>query len=289
MKRVAVINDLSGFGRCSLTAALPVLAVMGIEACPLPTAVLTNQTGYDTFYCDDYTEKIDVFSHHWEKLGKRFDGISTGYLANEAQIEKISEFIQKFKKDNTLLLVDPVMADGGKIYSTYTEKLCNGVKHLSMQADVITPNLTELCILTDSDYHSITSHRCDSGYLDIIADTAERLLNKKVKAVAVTGIEYDNCIYNGVFTENSRFYSRTPLFEASFSGTGDLFSAVVFGALINGESINNAVEKATRFIESSINATADELKNADYNPNEGVNFERCLGMLCKTCQKNGER
>lgn len=284
MKRVAVINDLSGFGRCSLTAAIPVLSVMGIEACPLPTAVLTNQTGYDTFYCDDYTEKIDIFSRYWEKLKKGFDGISTGYLANEAQIEKISEFIRKFKTDNTLLLVDPVMADGGEIYSTYTKKLCDGVKRLAMQADVITPNLTELCILTDSDYKSLTAHQRDSDYLDIIADTASGLLGERVGAVAVTGIEYEDYIYNGVFTENSRFYSRTPLFNASFSGTGDLFSAVVFGALINGANINRAVEKATRFIEKSINATAEELKNKEYSPNDGVNFEKCLKMLCEDCR-----
>lgn len=279
MKRVAVINDISGFGRCSMTAALPVLSVLGVEACPLPTAVLTNQTGYSSFYCDDYTDKMDIYIDQWKKLGKNFNGICTGYLANSAQIKHIERFIAEFKKKDTLLLVDPVMADGGEMYTTYTKELCDGVKRLALRADIITPNLTELCILTDNDYKKITAQSGEIRYLDSIADMAKSLLNDTLKTVAVTGIhriengkEY---IYNGVFTDEESFYGKSKVFAGSFSGTGDLFAAVVLGELVKGRNVKAAVEKATRFIEKSIAETI----NGEYDVCDGVNFEKCLKML----------
>lgn len=289
MKRVAVINDISGFGRCSMTAALPVLSVLGTEACPLPTAVLTNQTGYSSFYCDDYTDKMDIYTDRWKKLGKRFDGISTGYLANSAQIEHIERFISEFKDKDTLLLVDPVMADGGEMYATYTKELCEGVKRLAMQADVITPNLTELCILSGNDYGEITAKKDEKDYLDVIADMAKSLLNETLKTVTVTGIHCsennEEYVYNGVFTREESCYSRSRVFEGSFSGTGDLFAAVVFGELVNDGDIKTAVETATRFIEKSIEATITE----EYDVCDGVNFQLCLGMLIDRGVKNNER
>lgn len=279
MKKAAVINDLSGFGRCSLTAQLPVLSVMGIEACPLPTAVLTNQTGYSDFYCDDYTDKIDIYTERWHSMGKSFDTIATGYLANEKQIDKILNFIKVFRTENTLLLVDPVMADGGEIYSTYTKELCEGVKNLTMQADVITPNLTELCILADRDYNELTSHSSEDNYPYIIEETAKSLIKNNLKTVVVTGIRHTTpdgeYIYNGIFTKNESHFCRSEIFSGSFSGTGDLFASVILGALVNGENIKSAVEKATRFIEKSIEETITE----PYDTNDGVNFQKCLGML----------
>jgi len=281
MKKAAVINDLSGFGRCSLTAQLPVLSVMGIEACPLPTAVLTNQTGYDSFYCDDYTDKLDTYTAQWHSMGKSFDGISTGYLANAKQIDKILNFISVFKKEDTLLLVDPVMADGGEIYATYTKELCEGVKNLAMQADVITPNLTALCILAGEDYHSIVSCSSQHDYLDRISAVAKSLIRGSVKTVVVTGIhhmtENGEFIYNGIFTEDASCFSKSQIFKGSFSGTGDLFSSVIFGALLNGMDINSAVEMATAFVEKAI---AETMK-FPHDPCDGVDFQKCLDMLIK--------
>ena len=140
MKKTAVINDISGFGKCSMTAAIPVISVMGIQACPLPTAVLSNQTGYPEYFCDDFSDRMEDYIAMWRKLGLSFDSILTGYIANEKQIEIINGFCKEFKKKNTLLVVDPVMADNGSVYATHSKKLCDGVKSLAMQADIITPN-----------------------------------------------------------------------------------------------------------------------------------------------------
>ena len=122
-KKIAVINDLSGFGRCSLTAAISVLSVMGVQPCPLPTAVLSAQTGYPSYYCDDYTDKMQYFRREWKKMDARFDGIYTGFVASERQIENIFEFLDTFRRKKTFLLVDPVMGDNGKVY-TMLQKNC---------------------------------------------------------------------------------------------------------------------------------------------------------------------
>ena len=148
-KKIAVINDLSGFGRCSLTAAISVIAAMGIQPCPLPTAILTAQTGYPSYYCDDYTEKMEHFRSEWAKMGQSFDGIYTGFVASEEQITQIFHFIGTFDTENTFLLVDPVMGDDGRTYRMFTPKLLEQMKKLALRADIITPNLTELALLSD--------------------------------------------------------------------------------------------------------------------------------------------
>lgn len=123
MKKIAVINDLSGFGKCSLTAAIPVISALGLECCPMPTAVLSNQTGFESFYCDDFTDKMDFFTSEWKKLGVRFDGILTGFIASHRQAEKIFRFLDEFQNDDTVFFCDPVMADDGK-FTIYTTRLC---------------------------------------------------------------------------------------------------------------------------------------------------------------------
>ena len=117
MKRIAVLNDLSGMGKCSLTAAIPVLSVMGVQVCPLPTAVLSAQTGFPSYYCDDYTDRMDILMDEWQKMHFRPDGIYTGFLAGALQAEKAVDFIQRFKSTETKVLVDPVMGDDGEEYS----------------------------------------------------------------------------------------------------------------------------------------------------------------------------
>src|SRR5690606_35810625 len=143
MKKVAVIQDLSSFGKCSLTAAIPVLSVMGVQACPLPTAVLTAQTGYPSYYCEDFTSKMNYFTEEWSKLNVTFDGIHTGFVTGEEQIINIFQFLDRFYTDKTKLLVDPVMGDSGEIYDIFTEELLVLMRELVKRADVITPNITE--------------------------------------------------------------------------------------------------------------------------------------------------
>lgn len=270
MKKIAVINDLSGLGRCSLTAAIPVISVMGIECCPLPTAILSNQTGYDSFFCDDYTDKMDCFFEEWKKLEINFDAVLTGYLANYKQAEKIIEFLKKFKTPDTLFFCDPVMADDGKIYDTYDKTLCGEIKKLSGMADIITPNLTELCILTDTDYCEISKKNTDE-----ISKLAKSLLSDTLKTVIVTGVHQNNLISNIIVTKAETRVVSSNAIGGSYSGTGDIFSAVVCGKTIKGESPFKATAAAVEFLSKSIESSYKN--NTDRN--DGVDFEKYLGML----------
>lgn len=276
-KKVALINDLSGFGKCSLTAAISVLSVMGVQACPLPTAVLSNQTGFKNFYCDDYTHKMDSYINMWQKNGAVFDGIYSGYVANEKQIDKIIEFIRVFKKPETKVIVDPVMADNGRMYSSYNEFTCNKMGELVKCADVITPNLTELCILTKNDYSHIIKSSSSEEYLNIIKNMAQVLLDDGVKYVVVTGIHYNKKIYNGVFCKNNSSFFGCEDYLISYSGTGDLFASIVCASIMNDLSVESAVEKATNFLATAIKDTVQD----KIDPNHGVNFEKFLYLLAQ--------
>ncbi len=281
IKRVAVINDLSGLGKCSLTAAIPVLSVMGVQACPVPTAILTNQTGYDSFYCDDYTDKIDYYTKEWQKRGLILDGIYTGFLGSEAQVQKILRFCEIFRKENTLLFVDPVMGDLGKIYDTYTHGLIRQMRTLALQADVITPNLTECCLLTDTDYEEIMSHEKEANFLDYIEEMARPLLQSNIKTIIVTGIIHqrkDDLVpkyYNLVITKDDCQYVSSLIHGGSYSGTGDLLASVVCAGMVRGDSACLSVKRAVQFLEASLLDTITE----DTDRNDGINFEPHLPLL----------
>lgn len=281
IKRVAVINDLSGLGKCSLTAAIPVLSVMGVQACPLPTAVLTNQTGYDSYYCTDFTDKIDHYTEEWKKRGLTLDAISTGYLGSADQAEKILNFCEEFQTPSTLLFVDPVMGDSGVKYDIFTPKLQKQMQKLVSHADVITPNLTELCLLTHTDFAELTSHQNEPDYLERIAQTTIPLKETQIQTIIVTGILYqapsDTTVkyYNLVLEKGQVNAISSEIHGGSYSGTGDLLSAVVCASMVQGKSATAGVEKACRFIESSlIDTVADQVPR-----NDGINFESHLSML----------
>lgn len=270
MKKIAVINDLSGFGRCSLSAALPVISALGIEACPLPTAILSNQTGYSSYFCTDFTENMPLYIDEWKKMNVNFDGILTGYLASEKQVDIILDFIENFGK-NSLVFVDPVMADDGVLYDTYNAKLCERVKKLTEKANIITPNLTELCILCGTDYAQINSEK----ELSEIGGLASSLLSETTETVVVTGIKKEDNIYNIIVEKDGVGAVKSKLLNGSYSGTGDIFSSIVCGAVVNGKSVIDGVGLATEFITKSIKNTPTELS---YEPN-GVNFQEHLEML----------
>ena len=151
-KKIAVINDLSGYGRCSLTVAIPVLSVMGHQCCPVPTAILSNHTEFPVYFFDDYTEKMTAYTDKWKELGLSFDAVATGFLGSEAQIEIVMDMIRKLESEETFVVVDPVMGDHGHAYETYTPEMCEQMKELVCMADIVLPNVTECCILTDTPY-----------------------------------------------------------------------------------------------------------------------------------------
>ncbi len=275
IKKVAVINDLSGLGKCSLTAAIPVISVMGVQPCPLPTAILSNQTDYDHYYSYDYTNHIDSHIDEWKKMNLSFDGIYTGYLGSELQMEKMIRFIRNFKKENTLLLVDPVMGDNGAPYDVFTPAFGEQMKKLAFQADVITPNLTELCLLTDSSYEVLLAGAHKKDYLESIAKIGMPLLEKGIKTVIVTGINYKNKLHNLVLENDSYEVVSTEIYGGSYSGTGDLLASVVCGGMVKGASALECVKLATIFLgKALIDTVADNIPR-----NDGINFEPYLRML----------
>lgn len=271
LKRIAVINDLSGFGRCSLTAALPVISAIGIEACPLPTAILSNQTGYPSFFCTDYTENLYSYINEWRKLGVKFDGILTGYLTSAKQAEIIYDFVEEFADVNTLVFVDPVMADDGVLYDTYDSNLCKKVKKLTEKANIIAPNLTELCILCDADYEKVTHENS----IQKTSEIAASLLTDTLITVIVTGVKIDDEIHNIIVDKSGKTVVKSKLIEGSYSGTGDLFSSIVCAEIVKGKSVLQAVNIATVFLQKSIEDTYKE--NTDRN--NGVNFQQHLEVL----------
>ncbi len=277
-KKIAVINDLSGFGRCSLTAAIPVISVMGVQPCPLPTAVLSAQTGYPSYYLDDYTDKMEAFRLEWEKLSARFDGIYTGFAASEAQIEHIFKFIETFRHEDTFLLVDPVMGDDGKKYDLYTDGLLQKMKMLAAMADVITPNLTELCLLADEEYDAVCEYTGQEKR-EIIREMAVRIQEKGSRTVIVTGIHFRDHegekIGNLIVGDGGSSMAAFPYIGKSFSGTGDLFASVIAGGMARGDRIEDLCRLAGRFTWKSMQ---DSVKEGAENTG-GTEFERNLSML----------
>ena len=271
MKKIAVVNDLSGFGKCSLSVALPIISAMGLECSALPTAILSNQTGFDSFYCKSFTEFLPDYINEWKKMNVHFDAILTGYMADAKQVEIISHFIDDFRTYDTLVFVDPVMADDGVLYDTYDNALCEKVKALTKKANIITPNLTELCILCGADYNEIIKE----NNLQKIEELAHSLLNETTRTVIVTGIKQNGKIKNLTVEKDRIHRTNHTLLNGSYSGTGDIFSSIVCGGVTNGMDVFDAVTLATNFIYCSIKSTPTQL---DYEP-YGVNFQNHLEML----------
>ena len=283
MKKVAVINDLSGFGKCSLTAALPVLSAIGVQCCPLATAVLTGQTDYPYFHCTDLTSMIPDYIDAWKRNNIHFDGIYSGYMTGIEQIHYFEEFLRQFREENTFLLVDPVMGDDGRVYGMYTAELLEGMKQLSRKANLITPNLTEACLLADVPIENVLSYPDTDNLLIFAREVAKKLkfLATEPQDIVITGIkcpdETSPFIYNLALTEKGEHVCHSQFFNRSFSGTGDLFASVLCGCRTIGMSTADAMELAVNFLSHSIEDTMKE----DTDNNDGVNFEKFLSELIK--------
>ena len=289
MKKIAVIQDLSGLGKCSLTAAIPVISVMGVQAVPLPTAVLSNQTGYPSYYCDDYTEHMEQIMTEWEKRKFSPDGIYTGFLADEEQADKILDFFQRFRTENTMVLVDPVMGDNGRAYGIYTEGLREKMLQLVGNAHVITPNLTEALLLLygkegmEKRYASLLELD-GRKRLEQIGKIGEQLKKEYgLQAAVITGVESqaELCVHqmgNLVVENGHSSWCFAPKIGGSYSGTGDLFASVLSAGLVKEMSMMSCVELAVNFLSKAIAQTVQE----GTDRNDGVCFEAYLGDLCKS-------
>ena len=258
MKKIAILNDLSGLGNCSLTAAIPVISVMGIQACPLPTAILSAQTGFPSYYCDDYTDRMDNIMEEWKKMDFYPNGIYTGFLADAHQADKAVEFIEMFGCENTRILVDPVMGDNGKEYPIYTEELCKKMRVLVKKATVITPNLTEALLLL---YGTKQAHILWKGIADFqereliafVETTGEKLAKDFETEVVITGIDLpvkEKCqeMGNLICAGESIHWVTVQKVGGSYSGTGDLFASVLSVGMVKGTDTVESVRKAVNFL-----------------------------------------
>lgn len=268
-KRMALINDITGFGRCSATVEIPVISALKVQCCLIPTSILSNHTGYPSFYFDDYTDRMEKYIDEWKRLNLSFDGISTGFLGSAEQINIVKDFIKQFKSNDTTVIVDPVMGDNGRVYQTYTDEMCRLMKELVGLADIITPNITEACILTDIPYH-------DKWHKNELEELAERLMETGPGRIVITGIQQGSYIANYCCeTDSDGFFIKTMCSGRQRSGTGDIFASIISADAVNGTDFKTSVRKASSFIKKCIQKS-DEL---DIPIKDGVCFEELLTTL----------
>lgn len=281
MKRIALINDLSGFGKCSLTAAIPVVSVMGLQACPFPTAILSGQTGFADYFCDDYADRMNLITDHWEKMAVSFDGIYSGYLGSPQQIQNVEYFLERFKSKDTIYLADPVMGDNGKRIKIFSDELLDTMKQLTRKADVITPNLTEACLLAGIEYEEVVRNQDKEKYQEQVLEVAKILQDKAEtdQNVVITGLvremEGKSKVANLAFSSDGYAFLESDYTGKSFSGTGDLFASVVISSLVTGLSVQDSIQKAMDFLQPAIEEAS--LENVERN--HGVAFEKYLPKL----------
>lgn len=271
--RVAAIHDMSGFGRCSLTVAIPILSAMGVQCCPLPTAFLSTHTGgFGGFTFLDMTDEMPKIAAHWKSLNLAFQAIYSGFLGSERQIGMVADFIRDFRRADTIVVVDPVMGDHGSVYQTYTPAMCAGTTRLVEQADVITPNLTEAALLLGVPYESLPSG--GDGCREIV----ERLSLDGRRSVVLTGAstapELTGAMCYDAKTGRTEAV-QTRRVPRVFYGTGDVFASVLTGALVKGTPLPDAAREAVEFVR----ACAERTARIQLPLREGVEFEPLLGLL----------
>lgn len=272
MKRILTIQDISCVGKCSLTVALPIISAFGVETAVLPTAVLSTHTAFSGFTFHDLTDDLTAIKEHWKKEKIGFDALYTGYLGSFKQLEIVSEIFDDFKSDNGLVLIDPVMADNGKLYTGFTQEFADAMAKLCSKADVIVPNLTEASFMLKEPYVA-------SGYdEDYIKAMLVKLCKLGAKTAVLTGVSFEEGKlgaygYNSVSGEY--FYYFREHLPQSFHGTGDVFASALLGALTIGKNIQDALEVAVDYTVESISKT---IENAEHNW-YGVDFESAFPYL----------
>ena len=268
--RIAAIHDLSCFGRCSLTIALPVLSAMGCQCCPLPTALLSAHTGFPGNTFLDLTVEMDRIAEHWAAMDLQFDAIYSGFLGSADQVDTVARFFDTFKKSDTAVIVDPVMGDHGTAYRTCTPELCRGMRVLAENSDVITPNLTEAALLLDRPYEEI---RQADAY-----EVVRRLSLGGRRSVVLTGYFSEPGQTGALCFDRDSGESKavqTPREPQDFSGTGDLFASVLAGGVARGVPLFQAAQAAADFVRDCIARTLAE----GLTEQDGVDFEPLLGQL----------
>ncbi len=276
MKKVVTMQDISCVGKCSLTVALPILSAMGIETAVIPTAVLSTHTMFQGFTFHDLTKEIVPIMEHWKKEGFRFDAVYTGYLGSLEQLDCAAALFDEFGKDG-LKIVDPCMADAGKLYAGFSEQFPKEMAKLCAKADIICPNLTEASFLLGIPY--VTSYSEDD-----IREVLKKLTDLGAEKAVITGVSLDGVRLGAYAYDSSedRYLSYFTEREAQqFHGTGDIWASTMCGALVNGKSFDEAVAIACDYVKECIHITLKEEHHNTY----GVNFEEAIPFLLKQSGK----
>lgn len=270
--RLAMINDIAGFGRCSTTVSLPVISVMKVQVCPVPTSVLSNHLGFPLCHFDDYTSHMRDYIKVWSELGLTFDGLYCGFLGNEEQINIVREFVEMFRPP--LFLLDPVMGDHGRAYSSITETHVQKMKELLPLEDIITPNITEACLLTG------TPWKDGEWTMQELSGLCERLASLCLKdsvsaSIVITGIRQGDFLVNFLWDDGVYTTVASPIAGASRPGTGDIFASILAADAVRGETLLSSVQKAANFVGLCIAGS----EKAGTPVQEGVVFEKYLAAL----------
>ena len=275
MKRIVTIQDISALGKCSVTVALPIISAMGVECVVLPTALLSNHTMFEKFTFHDLTDEMAPIASLWQEEGIDFDAVYTGYLGSERQIRLVADFFDKFGSGK--IIVDPAMADNGKMYPAFTPDFAKRMATLCARADLILPNLTEACFMLDREY----KEEYDEAY---IRDILVSLTDMGAKTAALTGVSFEKGKL-GVMSydsETKEFFSYfNTWLPVRFHGTGDIYSSTVVGAMMGGMSVNEALAVAVDYTLECIRLTMED-KDANWY---GVNFEQAMPYLIKRIEK----
>ena len=282
--RLAMINDIAGFGRCSTTVSLPVISVMKVQVCPVPTSVLSNHLGFPLCHFDDYTSHMRDYIKIWNELGLTFDGLYCGFLGNEEQINIVREFVEMFRPP--LFLLDPVMGDHGRAYSSITETHVQKMKELLPLADIITPNITEACLLTGTPWKDGEWTMQElSGLCERLADICQQESVTSGEAstgttangasIVITGIRQGDSLVNFLWDDGVYTTVSTPIAGASRPGTGDIFASILAADAVRGETLLSSVQKAANFVGLCIAGS----EKAGTPVQEGVVFEKYLAAL----------
>lgn len=268
-KKIALINDFSGFGRCSIAVEQPIISAMGVQCCPIPTAIFSNHTGFPSFFRTDYTPYLEQYIGEWQKLGLQFRGIATGFLGSAEQIELVKRFLRNFKSEDTVVIVDPVMGDYGKLYPSYSEELAARMHELVPYADILLPNLTEACILTKTPY------RTNFTEAELNAICGE-LSDYGPTKIVISGITKEQYLGNYVWERGKdAFFIWAERIGEYRSGSGDVFCAIIAADAVNGIPFAASVRKAAAFISDAVRESCSmELPLTD-----GLAIETCLWKL----------
>lgn len=265
MKRIATVQDISCLGKCSLTVALPIISAMGVECCVVPTAVLSTHTMFSRFTFRDLTEDIPEILNHWEEEKFHFDAIYTGYLGSKQQLDMVSNMFDRF---SGLRIIDPVMADHGKLYTGFTEEFAKEMAKLCGKADIILPNLTEACFMLDIPY-------TESYTRPFIEDMLKKLTGLGAKCAVLTGMSFEEgkVGFLGYDSEKNEFFEYyNDKVDAAYHGTGDIFASTTVGGLMRGLSLKTALSVAADYTAKCIRITKEDPVDLRY----GVYFEAAL-------------